>query len=300
MEFKQLESFVAVVRHNSFTKAAEVLYTSQPTVSNHIRQLEEELNAPLINRTTKAVEVTPRGWEAYEMACSILEQRNRLLSRWAGRTQYAIHLGTTAIPSAYILPEVLTAYREAHADTEFVIQQSDAHRVLEGLLDGTFDLGLLEYPISEERLSCIPFFQDHTVMITPATDRFRALQAQPGSHWKALLQEPIILRDHDNRSLKGANRYLQRLGVREEDLNITARIANQDSIKHMVAGGLGVSFLSQLSVRQFQEAEKLLVFPLPEQASRRSLYLACRRNQALPPHHQSFIRFLRGYYADAR
>ena len=174
MEFKQLESFVAVVRHNSFTKAAEVLYTSQPTVSNHIRQLEEELNAPLINRTTKAVEVTPRGWEAYEMACSILEQRNRLLSRWAGRTQYAIHLGTTAIPSAYILPEVLTAYREAHADTEFVIQQNDAHRVLEGLLDGTFDLGLLEYPISEERLSCIPFFQDHTVMITPATDRFRA------------------------------------------------------------------------------------------------------------------------------
>ena len=66
MDFKQLESFTAVVKYQSFTKAAEVLYISQPTISTHVRMLEEELHSRLIVRTTKNIEVTPRGWELFE------------------------------------------------------------------------------------------------------------------------------------------------------------------------------------------------------------------------------------------
>ena len=73
MELKQLRSFATVVESRSFTKAAEKLYTSQPTISTHIRQLEEQLHSRLIVRTTKSIEVTPRGWELYECAATILK-----------------------------------------------------------------------------------------------------------------------------------------------------------------------------------------------------------------------------------
>ena len=79
MELKQLQSFVTVATWGSFTRAAELLYLSQPTISAHIRQLEEELHTRLISRTTKTVELTPKGKEVYEYAVNILELRNRMV-----------------------------------------------------------------------------------------------------------------------------------------------------------------------------------------------------------------------------
>ena len=80
MEFKQLQSFVEVVRNLSFTKASQELYISQPTVSMHIHQLETELGVRLIIRTTKSLEVTPVGKQLYEYAVNILA--NKALNRY--------------------------------------------------------------------------------------------------------------------------------------------------------------------------------------------------------------------------
>ena len=110
MDFKQLQSFVEVVRLKSFTQAARQLYTSQPTVSTHIRLLEEELQSRLILRTTKSIEVTPRGQELYEFALTVLEQKHNLIKRWTSNDHQMIQLGASTIPSAYILPEILPDY----------------------------------------------------------------------------------------------------------------------------------------------------------------------------------------------
>ena len=115
MEFKQLQSFVAVVHYDSFTKAAEKLYLSQPTISTHIRLLEEELHTQLIIRSTKSIEVTPKGRELYECACNILKQRDNLITNWEEEDRKIIYVGTSTIPSAYILPEVLPKFREGHS-----------------------------------------------------------------------------------------------------------------------------------------------------------------------------------------
>ena len=73
MDFKQLQSFIAVVKYGSFTKAAQVLYSSQPTISSHIRNLEEELSTRLLVRTTKCLTITPRGMEFYEWATNTIK-----------------------------------------------------------------------------------------------------------------------------------------------------------------------------------------------------------------------------------
>ena len=100
MEFKQLESFAAVVRLNSFTKAAESLYISQPTISTHIRALEEELGTRLIMRTTKKIDVTPEGLKLFEYAVNILELRDRMVQECSAGARQIIHLGASTIPSA--------------------------------------------------------------------------------------------------------------------------------------------------------------------------------------------------------
>ena len=113
MDFKQLRSFVAVVDCGSFTKAAARLYTSQPTVSAHIRQLEDELHERLFLRTTKSLAITPRGRELYEYAAHVLSLQDRLLSSWS-EDQHLIRLGSSTIPSAYILPELLPQFDVCH------------------------------------------------------------------------------------------------------------------------------------------------------------------------------------------
>lgn len=120
---------MAVVKYNSFTEAAKKRYIAQPTISTHIRMLEEELNACLIIRSNKGMEVTPGGWDAYALANSILEQRDCLLRRWTDGQKRILHIGASTIPSSYILPEILPSYGKEHPEIYFVVHQSES-RVL--------------------------------------------------------------------------------------------------------------------------------------------------------------------------
>lgn len=107
MEFKQLEAFVAVVDYGSFSEAARRLYLTQPTISAHIRSLEEELHSRLILRTTKKTTVTTRGYQLYDSAVRMLEIRNNLLENFTGSQKHMIDLAASTIPSSYLLPELL-------------------------------------------------------------------------------------------------------------------------------------------------------------------------------------------------
>ena len=138
MEFKQLRSFVTVADCGSFTQAAVRLYTSQPTVSAHIRQLEDELHETLFLRTTKRLTITARGRELYDYAVHVLELQDQLLDAWA-QDEHTIRLGASTIPSAYILPEVLPSFRAQHPDAVFSVLQSDSAGVLRQLRAGRFE-----------------------------------------------------------------------------------------------------------------------------------------------------------------
>lgn len=184
MELKQLESFTAVVECESFTRAAEKLFISQPTVSAHVRALEEELHSRLIVRTTKSIQVTPRGRELYECACGMLTLRNRLTERWAKQEEQVVHLGASTIPSAYILPELLPAYRRRQPEIRFDIHQSDSQGVIDGLLRGSFEVGLVGFQGQEPSVEYTPFYRDAMVLITPVTRIFAGYRIGAASPWR--------------------------------------------------------------------------------------------------------------------
>ena len=143
MDFKQLQSFAAVVKYQSFTKAAEMLYISQPTISTHIRALEEELQSRLVLRTTKDVEITPRGWELYQCAEKIFLLRDSLVESWQMETEQVINLGASTIPSVYILPEVLPGFLKANSGIQIHIHQGDSREIISQVLEGNIKLGMV-------------------------------------------------------------------------------------------------------------------------------------------------------------
>lgn len=298
MEFKQLESFAAVVRLNSFTKAAESLYISQPTISTHIRALEEELGSRLIMRTTKNIEVTNEGMKLFEYAVNILELRDRMVGECSASAKQIIHLGASTIPSAYILPEVLPRFGKLYPNAFFVIHQTDSRGVVDGLGDGIYDVGLIGMPSEKDSLYCEPFCKDRMVLVTPVTEEYLNLQAAGASPVEILRRSPVILREKGSGSKKSADFFLEQAGLIDEQLQITARVNDPEAIKNLVAGGLGVSIISQRAAGNFLREKRILAFDLPEHANDRDLFLVCRREQLCRSPVKDFVEFINKYYSN--
>ncbi len=299
MEFKQLESYAAVVRYQSFTKAAQHLYISQPTISAHVQSLEAELGLRLIQRTTKSIEITAEGQKVYEYAVNLLEMRDRMFQDCKPDPKRIIHLGASTIPSAYILPEVLPKFGKQSPNTFFVIHQSDSQAVAEGVSSGIFDIGLVGMPVSGSSLACEPFCRDRMTIITPVNDHFLQLKSLPEVPLETLLQEPIILREQGSGSKKSADVFLEQMGLTDDQLLITARVNDPEAIKNLVAGGLGISIISERAARNFLLEKRLLQFDLPAFSGTRQLYLIYRRDMGSLADIQEFVRFIQSFYAES-
>ncbi len=296
MEFKQLESFVAVVKYKSFTKAAQHLFISQPTISSHIQALEEELNSQLIIRTTKSIDITPRGWELYECASNILSLRDNLVKNWNAGNKKVIQLGVSTIPSAYIIPEILPEFGKKFPDIYFNVHQNDSQGIIDAMSNGQYDVGMIGMSCDSKTLTSIPFFRDEMVMITPVNDYFLNFKKSPQITAEMILQQPIIMRENGSGTRKRADDFLENIGVNPEDLNIVARINDPESIKNLTASGLGISFVSKKAAQNFVNEKRLLEFDLPKPLATRTFFLVTHKNFILKPYVEQFVNFTKHYY----
>lgn len=292
MDFKQLQSFVTVVQEESFTQAAGRLFVSQSTVSTHIHQLESELNTKLILRTTKSLQITPKGRELYEYALNILELKERMIQACSIESRRIIHLGASTIPSAYILPQLLAGFGKLHQDIYFIIHQSDSQGIINGLKDGLFNLGFIGMSCEDSDFYCQPFCKDRMVVITPVNEHFLQYKQQKENVLPELLREPLILREKGSGSKKMADNFLAHSGISEDELQIIARVNDQETIKNLVAGGMGISIISEKAAHNFLQEKRLLAFELPQAFSERSLYLIYRKNYLLPSYVKEFLGFI--------
>lgn len=296
MEFKQLQSYVEIIKNKNLTVAAEKLGISQPTISIHLKNLEDELKSKLIIRTAKTFEITKRGQEFFECAQNILKLRDDLIERWNGQEAEIIRLGVSTIPSAYILPEVLPEFGKIHENVYFSIEQMDSQKIIDAVHRGSYDAGLVGMCVEDELLTYEKFYQDKMVLITPVNEKYLDLKNKKNILLTELLKEPVIMREEGRGSGKSASIFLEKIGIPENKLNIVARINDQEAIKNLVAGGLGVSIISEKAVKDYINSKRLLQFEIPEEYTGRALYIVYQKNYILKECVKAFVKFLKQYY----
>ena len=295
MEFKQLEAFVAVVDYGSFSEAARKLYLTQPTISAHVRSLEDELHTKLILRTTKKTTITTRGYQLYDSAVRMLEIRNNLLENFTGVQKHMIDLAASTIPSSYLLPEILAAFGKTHPDIYFHSIQADSAESINRVLDGTVDLALVGQNTRDETCVFLPFCQDELVIATPITNHYLGLQNKSVT-FEDFIKDPIIIREKGSGTKKEMDLFLEQIGVTPNDLNVIARMNDLEGIKKSIVNGLGISILSARSAIDLQKTKQILLFPLEESAHKRTFYIVYSKNRILKPHVRQFIQFVQNFY----
>lgn len=297
MKLKQLEVFVAVADHKSFSRAAEALYLTQPTVSVYISGLEKELNAKLFVRNTKEICMTEQGTQLYQYAREMLILQDQIMELFAADSRKAkprLVVAASTVPSRYLLPDILARYKEKHPYGQLELRESDSARVIADVASHVVDVGFTGTVIENKSCRYLPFYEDELVVIMPNTERYRAiLEQERDLDW--IRQEPLLMREEGSGTRKEAEKQLRKAGVDVERLHIVAQIENPDSIKKYVRQGIGITVISRLAVRDDLASGMVLEFPLPN-TGKRSLYLVHHQNRPLPSSVEQLIQTAKRLY----
>ena len=289
MEFKHLEVFVKLVENLSFSAAAEELNISQPTVSLHIKQLEEELDTPLFIRSTRELKITEEGTILYREAKDLLQQRSTLIDRFINPNRKILRIGSSTIPTGYILPFVLSRFRKTHPNILIQVEEQNSYETIKRISARKVDAGSVGMKTDDENCEFKPIYQDEFVFITPNIPYYRALQ-QTQPNLQRLAQEPLIVRESGSAVKQNMELMLNAAHIAPESLHIITSINNIDVIKRLVAQGVGTSFISKIAVDDMIDRGELLAFSLENVPHRyRDLYLVWNKKITIPTYLQEFL-----------
>jgi len=291
MDFRQLEAFVNTVENQSFSAAAERLHLSQPTVSAHIRSLEQELNAQLIRRTTKKFEVTEDGRRLYAYAVNILRLQKKAADEFSETGRRELHIGASSVPGQCLLPQLLGEYHRRFPEVRFRTFHSDSLDIIDKVACGSLDAGLVG-TAPEGGCTFVPIASDELVIAAPNNEHFRQMQ-KDGAPLEKLLREPMLMRTDQSGTKRETERFFARLGIPEEELNVVASMNDAEALRSCVAQGLGISVISRRLAEPLERQGLVLEFPLGGERLVRRLYLVYVENRYLPKTAAEFIRFLK-------
>ena len=298
MDFKQLEAFVYVVKLKSFSKAAQRIYLTQPTISAHISSLERELDTRLLERGTRSVYPTKPGSILYQYAVKMLKLRDDAccaVKNYNKELKGNLTICASTLPSQYILPKIISAFREEYPNVTFNIRREDSESVVESVSRGLADIGFCGTDTHSPECVFESFAEDPLVIITPNNDRFRQFR-NGGITTDILKTEPIIIREEGSGTRREMERFLEKAGVSMGELKIAAQFNDPDSIKHSVSQGMGISVISKAAVEDYESFGLILSFDLSGVSMVRQLYIVNHKTNPLSFVGEVFLNFVKMFY----
>lgn len=292
MDFRQLETFVSVVKLKSFSKAAENLYITQPTVSNHISSLEKELNTILVNRTNKNLTLTTAGTLLYEHAVEIINKRDNALfslNHFKGKIEGILEISSSTIPEQYFLPELLKKFNKIYPHVKYCLNKFDTSQVIANILSGKIDFGIVGAKKESKQLEYIEIMDDDIVLATPSSGKYKKMDSIT---LEMLLECPIILREEGSGTRKMVENSLSSKNISVNDLNVVAYIENTETIKECVKKGIGVTFISYRAIASDIENNAIKNISIEGFEFKRNFYFVYHRNRALSPLAETFKKFV--------
>jgi len=251
MTLTELKYIVAVARERHFGKAAEACHVSQPTLSVAVKKLEEELDLKLFERSANEVSVTPLGEEIVRQAQSVLEQASaiREIAR-RGKDPLAgpLKLGVIYTIGPYLLPDLVRQMIRHTPQMPLMLQENFTVKLLEMLRTGEIDCAILAEPFPDTGLAVAQLYDEPFFAAVPMT---HPLAAQSSITTEALKRETMLLlgtghcfRDH---VLEVCPEFA-RFSSNAEGIRKSFEGSSLETIKHMVAAGMGVTLVPRLSI----------------------------------------------------
>lgn len=292
LDLRLVEVFYYVAKFRSFSKAADALLLTQPTISGHIKALEESLSLALFDRLGREVTLTRAGEVLYGYAKRLQSNKTaamQALQELQGGLRGELVLGGSSIPGQYLLPLVLGHFKRAYPDITVVLSITDTMNTLERLVHGELELGLVGACVPHPQVIYERFVDDELVVTVHREHPWAGQYVVPLS---AVLTEPFIQRERGSGSRLVIEQTMRQHGVEPATLSIVAEMGSTEAIKQGIKAGIGVSIISRLALTDELRAGSLCTVAVQDVVFRRSFYSIRHKGRSLSPLGQTFIRFL--------
>ena len=296
MEFRQIEAFVKVVELASFSKAAEELFVSQPSVSSYITSLEQELNTVLINRSKKVLSTTMAGERFLEKAKEMLllkQETVEMLKNLSTDVSGEIRILASSVPAQYILPPILAEFHKLHPRVSFIVHQADTLEVVQGIAAHKADIGFAGSIIGDKKCDFHEFTNEKLVFIAPNNGDYS--ENKKYKLGELLYSNHFIAREFGSGTRLQYEKYFTENGILLDKIKTCGIMDSTHSIINAVMNGLGISIVSELAVHNMLEQKLLMPIKLRNALPERKIYTVLNKNIVHSHLIEVFIQFIRAF-----
>ncbi|CAM2870360.1 selenium metabolism-associated LysR family transcriptional regulator [Hathewaya histolytica] len=286
MDFKQIEAFISVAKLKSFSKAANTIFLSQPTISSHISSLEKELNIQLFDRTSKEVNLTPAGESFLDYAIDIVNTRNHAivaLSDFNSNISGKLNVSASTTPCNSIVPVIMKKFNSLYPEVTFDINEQSSGKIIKDILNLECEIGIVGTSIRHDKIKSYKLLEDELVVIShPSLNLPKELEI------KDLLKYKFIFREKNSATRKTFEDIIsEEFDVSK--LNILCEVNNLDTLVQFVKTGMGISIVSSKIYETSSSDRKLTYSKIKNLNLTRNIYLIMNSKRTLTPTARAFF-----------
>jgi DNA-binding transcriptional LysR family regulator len=286
---RQLEVFEAIARLGSFTRAAEELFLTQPTVSMQIKKLTDAVGLPLFEQIGKKIYLTDAGRELQQTCGGIFEHFSRFemaIADMKGLKKGTIRIAVVTT-AKYFAPRLLGPFCQMYSGVDVALKVSNRERMLERLANNQDDLYILGQPPSDADVVSEPFLENLLVVLAPVN---HPLAGKKKISMGRLAEEPFLVREPGSGTRAAVEKLFASKGVSP---NVRMELGSNEAIKQAIVGGLGVSVLSRHTLSLDAPMKHIAILNVEGFPIRRHWYVAYPRGKKLSVIAQAFLEYLR-------
>jgi DNA-binding transcriptional LysR family regulator len=294
IDFRHLETFCRVADLKSFSRAADDLLLTQPTISGHILSLEKSLSLRLFDRTGREARLTKAGEVFLRYASKLLTIRKDLLnalSEFSQGIRGELSLGASTIPGEYLLPKLMGDFREDHPHFTLSLKIADTKEIIQDVLQGHVELGMIGAKVNHPSLHYERYEEDEIIVIAPS-DHPLARKKRAG--FEDLLKEPWIIREEGSGTQMAVENALRKKGESLKQFNVVMEMGSTSSMKEGVKAGLGLAFISKRAAQENLDQGRFSRIAVEGMESiSRQIYIVSHQGRTFSPIGMEFLRFLK-------
>jgi DNA-binding transcriptional LysR family regulator len=279
IDLTKLQAFLYAAESLNFSEAAKQLHLSQPTISHHIKSLEQELGVELFARSGSGLKLTDAGRLLLSQAGKLIREAKaveQMMDSLQEKIAGQITIACSTTTGKYVLPQVAARFHQRHPGVKVSILACTQENVVPRLMGEEADLGVVSYDVCGGEVECQEFFQDHIILIVPADHPWVARrQIEPSE----LLTMPFIIRESTSGTRKVMLAELGKHNIGLEDMDIFLEIGNAEAIIKTVEAGFGASFVSRFAAGWALDKGTVVEVSVAGFDLRRKLYMVRNKMQ---------------------